>query len=176
MSSPEKIPAWQHVKALFVLPITVTVVIPGVLLLATARAHAVSCPAWLAGMSCIVTGILLVYKSTRLFITVGHGTIAPWNPPQQMVVTGIYLHMRNPMITGVLFILLGEALFFLSMLLFFWALLFWGGNHIYFVKKEEPDLMQRFGRKYLVYTQHVPRWIPRLHPWNPASNMICTIL
>ena len=50
--------------------------------------------------------------TNRLFATIGHGTLAPWNPPEKLVVRGVYRHVRNPMITGVFCILLGEAVFF----------------------------------------------------------------
>ena len=44
----------------------------------------------------------------RLFVTVGKGTLAPWEPTQKLVVQRVYSHVRNPMISGVLFSLLGE--------------------------------------------------------------------
>ena len=45
----------------------------------------------------------------RLFVTVGKGTLAPWNPTQKLVVQGVYRHVRNPMISGVMFILAGRG-------------------------------------------------------------------
>jgi protein-S-isoprenylcysteine O-methyltransferase Ste14 len=86
-------------------------------------------------------------------------------PTQKLVVRGIYRHVRNPMISGVCAILLGEALVFGS-----FNLLFWFGfvvllNMIYLPLVEEPGLEERFGDDYLRYKQNVPRWIPRLRPW-----------
>ena len=92
-------------------------------------------------------------------------TLAPWNPTQKLVVHGIYRYVRNPMITGMFCILLGEAIFFGS-----WWLLGWFGffvlvNVIYIPLLEEPGLARRFGNDYLLYRRNVPRWIPRLTPW-----------
>jgi protein-S-isoprenylcysteine O-methyltransferase Ste14 len=46
----------------------------------------------------------------RLFLTIGKGTLAPWKPTQRVVVEGVYRHVRNPMISGVCFILLGDPM------------------------------------------------------------------
>ena len=48
-------------------------------------------------------------RTISLFARVGQGTLAPWDPTQRLVVLGPYRHVRNPMISGVLAILLGEA-------------------------------------------------------------------
>jgi protein-S-isoprenylcysteine O-methyltransferase Ste14 len=106
----------------------------------------------------------------RLFASVGNGTLAPWDPPKKLVVVGIYLHVRNPMITGVLFIALGEGLFFGS-----WSILILFGiflvlNMIYIPLSEEKGLLKRFGEDYLLYARNVPRWIPRLKVWHPPNK------
>lgn len=69
------------------------------------------------------------------------------------------------MITGVLFALLAETLWFNNYVLLFWALIFFVINTIYFIFKEEPDLEKRFGEYYVHYKKHVPRWIPKLIPY-----------
>ena len=69
------------------------------------------------------------------------------------------------MITGALLLLLAEALFFLSWPLAAWMILFFVGNAIYFPFVEEKGLEKRFGDPYLKYKASVPRWIPRLKPW-----------
>jgi protein-S-isoprenylcysteine O-methyltransferase Ste14 len=101
----------------------------------------------------------------RLFVTVGRGTLAPWDPPQHLVVRGAYRHVRNPMISGVLFVLLGESLLTASLPLFAWFLAFLVVNSVYIPLSEEPGLVRRFGDDYLAYKRNVPRWVPRLKPW-----------
>jgi protein-S-isoprenylcysteine O-methyltransferase Ste14 len=84
-------------------------------------------------------------------------------------VRGVYRHVRNPMISGVAFILLGELLASGSLRLLIWFLLFALANLIYIPLVEEPGLEHRFGQAYRVYKQHVPRWLPRLRPWEGMS-------
>ena len=74
------------------------------------------------------------------------------------------------MIIGVILILLGEAFIFRSGNLLIFMFFFVGLNHFYFVFKEEPDLVKRFGEEYKDYCKHVPRWIPRLKGWRPEDK------
>jgi protein-S-isoprenylcysteine O-methyltransferase Ste14 len=101
----------------------------------------------------------------RLFVTVGKGTLAPWNPPQRLVVRGVYRHVRNPMIAGVFFVLLGEVVLAASLPLLVWFAVFVVVNAVYIPLVEEEGLVKRFGDDYLTYKQNVPRWVPRLRPW-----------
>jgi len=105
-----------------------------------------------------------------LFTKYGEGTPAPWDPPRKLVIIGPYRYVRNPMITGVLLVLLAEALLFGSWLIAGWMLLFLLGNVIYFPFVEEKGLEKRFGDEYLKYKARVPRWIPRLTPWEKAES------
>jgi protein-S-isoprenylcysteine O-methyltransferase Ste14 len=109
--------------------------------------------------------LTLLVATNLLFIRVGQGTLAPWDPTQKMVARGVYRHVRNPMISGVSFILLGEAMASGFLPLFNWFFIFVVANLIYIPWLEEPGLERRFGEAYRVYKQHVPRWIPRLWPW-----------
>lgn len=101
-----------------------------------------------------------------IFATIGEGTLAPWDPPKRLVVRGVYRHVRNPMISGVLFVLLGEAILFGSMPVFVWFGVFALINAIYIPFVEERALENRFGDDYRLYKQNVPRWIPRLEAWD----------
>ena len=121
----------------------------------------------LVGLSFAIFGLTLMVKTNTLFARVGKGTLAPWTPTKHLVVQGIYLHVRNPMITGVFCILAGEAAAFYS-----WRLLVWFGifvliNMTFIPLFEEPDLEKRFGDDYRVYKKNVPRWIPLTKPWKP---------
>ncbi len=165
--------AWKQLRAILLLPGMVTVVIPATILYCTGVAWPPQ--PWniillVVGSMFIFVGLALMVWTNRLFITVGKGTLAPWNPPQKLVVRGIYRYVRNPMITGVCCILLGEAIFFCSLPLlglFSFGLVL---NLIYIPLSEEPGLAKRFGDDYLLYKQNVPRWIPRLTPWEGLSD------
>ena len=75
-------------------------------------------------LGCVLVGmsVLLVYKTVILFGTVGEGTLAPWDPPRRLVIRGPYRHVRNPMISGVFSILLGDAALLGSVPLLVWFL------------------------------------------------------
>jgi protein-S-isoprenylcysteine O-methyltransferase Ste14 len=170
---------WQHLRAIILLPTMAILVIPTTLLLVTRGINLgwfLSFPLniipTVVGCALIGIGLFLLAKTIQLFAKIGEGTLAPWDPPKNLVVRGIYRHTRNPMILGVLIILLGEAVVFGSIFLFLWFLLFLIVNHIYIVKSEEPALIRRFKEDYLLYLKHVPRWIPRLKPWTglPYKN------
>ncbi len=159
-----------HVRAALALPVTVTALIPTLLWLSGARPIAAAAPvgALAAGTGglLIAAGLAMLLWTVRLFARVGDGTLAPWDPPRRLVLRGPYRHVRNPMITGVLAILLGEAVAFRSPVLLYW---FAGAalvNAVYLPLVEEPQLRRRFGADYVRYARHVPRWIPRVRPWS----------
>lgn len=157
--------------AVLALPVTVTLLVPALLLRAWPPPPAVPW-GWLrgAGLLFIAAGLLLVVWTVSLFARVGQGTLAPWDPPRQLVVRGPYRHVRNPMITGVAAILLGEAVLFGAPLLLAWTGLFALANALYIPLAEEPGLRRRFGAEFDDYCRHVPRWWPRLTPWPAAAK------
>jgi len=122
------------------------------------------------GVICISLGLSLMVATIRLFATVGQGTLAPWQPTKRLVVRGVYRHVRNPMISGVMFVLLGESMITASLQIFWWFLIFAVINAIYIPLSEEAGLVRRFGEDYMTYKQNVPRWIPRRKPWDGNSG------
>ena len=73
-------------------------------------------------------------------------SLAPWEPTQKLVVQGVYRHVRNPMISGVLFVLLGESVLTASLPLFWWFLVFAFINATYiplWVRSRGRTLMQQ---------------------------------
>ena len=86
----------------------------------------------------MIAGLGLATWCISLFARVGKGTLAPWDPTTNLVAAGPYRYTRNPMITGVFTILVGEALTLGSWRLGLWALTFFVFNHLYFVFVEEP--------------------------------------
>jgi protein-S-isoprenylcysteine O-methyltransferase Ste14 len=165
--------AWKHLRAILLLPGMVLVVIPGTILWLAGTdslglwqafpASRIVLP--LIGVICLCLGLLLMIATIHLFVTVGKGTLAPWEPPQRLVFQGVYRHVRNPKISGVLCVLLGQSLLTASLPLFHWFLIVAIINVFYIPLLEEPMLVNRFGESYLTYRGIVPRWIPRLTPW-----------
>ena len=164
---------WRMVKAVLILPGTAVVLVPGLITWAAAGTDfggPVSPPGdirlW-AGLGIFGLGVWFGFWTASLFVTIGKGTPAPWDPPKKLVVRGPYRHVRNPMITSVLFMLLGEALFLQSWPIGWWGLFFFAANSVYFPLSEEKGLERRFGEDYLAYKANVPRWLPRFTPWRP---------
>ncbi|HSE81994.1 MAG TPA: isoprenylcysteine carboxylmethyltransferase family protein [Gaiellaceae bacterium] len=123
-------------------------------------------PPLVAGAVLTALGLALLAWTLALFAKVGRGTLAPWDPTRRLVVAGPYRHVRNPMISGVLAVLLGESAVFASLPLLLWFAAVLAVNAVYFPLVEEPGLRRRFGAKYERYRASVPRWIPRFRPWN----------
>jgi protein-S-isoprenylcysteine O-methyltransferase Ste14 len=157
---------WRHLRAIGLLPVTVAVVVPG-LILWRSEAELGAWPLATAGIVLIAIGLVLVSWTVALFARIGKGTLAPWDPTSRLVVVGPYRHVRNPMISGVLAVVLGEAALFGSVPLLVWFGAVFAVNAVYFPLVEEPDLRRRFGEDYEAYRAAVPRWVPRLRPWEP---------
>jgi protein-S-isoprenylcysteine O-methyltransferase Ste14 len=163
--------AWRVAGAILLLPFVVAVLIPGLILTAgggsdwdldgLARAATV-----VAGAALMATGIGLFVATVRLFATVGRGTLAPWDPPERLVVAGPYRYLRHPMIIGVALLLGGEALVFEATGIAVELAAFVAINAVYLPLVEEPALARRFGVDYERYIESVPRWLPRLRPWH----------
>ena len=123
-----------------------------------------------AGVLALGLGLTLFIGSLRRFASEGKGTLAPWDPPRHLVVHGLYRFVRNPMISGVIFVLAGEALILQSAPHAWWALIFLASNAVYIPLLEEPMLEGRFGEEYRDYRANVPRFLPRLTPWIPGGS------
>jgi protein-S-isoprenylcysteine O-methyltransferase Ste14 len=162
----------RHLLAILALPTVVAIVVPAALLRGEERwSIGWSLPPPLdllpplVGLSLGACGLALVVATIATFATSGEGTLAPWDPPRRLVVCGAYRHVRNPMLAGVVCVLAAEAVFFGSRRLAQWCLAFLVSNLLYVPLVEEPGLERRFGPEYRAYKQSVPRWIPRLRPW-----------
>lgn len=164
----------RHLFAIAVLPFTVNVLVPYWI----ARRYGVvprlgggigELSLQLAGVLLLALGAVFFVSSLRRFAGEGEGTLAPWDPPRKLVVRGPYRYVRNPMISGVVLFLFGEALVLLSPAHAVWAAAFLALNAVYIPAIEEPQLERRFGDSYREYCRHVPRVIPRLTPWREAS-------
>jgi protein-S-isoprenylcysteine O-methyltransferase Ste14 len=160
--------AWRHARAIVLLPGTVAVVVPAILV----ASGGTDFELWrvLLGAPFVAGGFAMWVWTVRLFARIGRGTLAPWDPTERLVVMGPYAHVRNPMITGVLAVLIGEALVLGSGAIAIWAAVFLVVNHAFFLAHEEPALGRRFGNEYSQYLQNVPRWIPRRTAWRPTAS------
>lgn len=127
----------------FILPVTVLIVVPLYIERNISLNHSAT---FLIGIILIFTGLLVMAVTILSFIRIGKGTLAPWNPTQNLVTSGMYRFVRNPMIMGVLAVLIGESICIISLKILLWALVFFIINNIFFVTYEEPNLKKKVWR------------------------------
>jgi protein-S-isoprenylcysteine O-methyltransferase Ste14 len=121
----------------------------------------------LGGWLLVAAGLAALLPSFARFALEGVGTPAPVAPPEHLVVTGLYRHVRNPMYLAVGSLIVGQALLLGRPGLLLYAALF-GAAVLAFVRGyEEPALTRQFGEEYVAYRRAVPGWWPRLRPWRP---------
>ena len=108
----------------------------------------------------ISLGVLLAGWSIFYFLKVS-GTPVPLNPPPELVTSGPYAFVRNPMLTGVCIILFGFGLSMNSFsMVFIFTPLFILLNVLELIFIEEPELEKRLGEPYKEYKKRVPMFLP----------------
>jgi protein-S-isoprenylcysteine O-methyltransferase Ste14 len=129
----------------------------------------VSLPRLLPGIVGTVAGVLFLVAGGGLsgwcvvrFLK-ARGTPVPFNPPDELIVSGPYAWVRNPMLTGVFGVLVGLGLLLHSFgLVFIWTPAYVLLHFTELKRVEEPELARRFGTAYADYRARVPMFIPRL--------------
>jgi protein-S-isoprenylcysteine O-methyltransferase Ste14 len=111
------------------------------------------------GLVPLAAGIIFLLWTVRDFYVAGRGTLAPWSPPKELVVVGLYRVSRNPMYVAVLLILVGWAVGFRSIGLTVYAFAIATIFQVRVVFGEEPWLERTHGQKWAAYKARVPRWL-----------------
>jgi protein-S-isoprenylcysteine O-methyltransferase Ste14 len=111
------------------------------------------------GLVPLAAGTMGLLWCVRDFYVQGRGTFAPWSPPEQLVVAGLYRYSRNPMYVAVLLILVGWAITFAVAGLYGYAAIIAAAFHLRVVLGEEPWLARRHGAQWEQYASRVPRWL-----------------
>jgi protein-S-isoprenylcysteine O-methyltransferase Ste14 len=111
----------------------------------------------ISGLSLTFVGVAIYFLCAWEFAQ-ARGTPAPIDPPRELVIKGLYRYTRNPMYIGVMFILFGESVLFLSGPILVYAGLMFVVFELFIVFYEEPTLTRLFGRAYEQYRATVPRW------------------
>jgi protein-S-isoprenylcysteine O-methyltransferase Ste14 len=100
------------------------------------------------GILLIVAGLPGLVDSFARFALQGLGTPAPIAPTQNLVVTGLYRYVRNPIYVALVAVILGQAALFGDQRLLLYGVLVWLAFHAFVVGYEEPALVHRFGTEY----------------------------
>ncbi|MEE4263451.1 MAG: isoprenylcysteine carboxylmethyltransferase family protein [Desulfobacteraceae bacterium] len=117
-------------------------------------------PSWVIAVLFVAVGAGAAAWSALYFLKV-KGSPVPFNPPPELVTTGPYRFVRNPMVTGVFFLLfgIGFAIQSLSLVVFYVPVYILA--NIWEIKKiEEPELIMRLGEDYDAYRRRTPMFIP----------------
>ena len=124
-------------------------------------------PRLLPGLGGVIAGSVLLLSGGSLCawcvlrFARGRGTPVPMNPPDELIVSGPYAWVRNPMLTGVLTALLGLGLLLHSFgLSLIWTPAYALVHAAELKWVEEPELARRFGATYAEYRARVPMFVP----------------
>jgi protein-S-isoprenylcysteine O-methyltransferase Ste14 len=126
-------------------------------------------PLRVAGVVLIAAGVVVLVHAFVRFVVEGRGTPAPVAPTEQLVVGGLYRHVRNPMYVAVAAIIAGQALLLGQLWLLLYAAAFVAVTAAFVHWYEEPTLRRQFGAEYEAYRRAVPGWWPRRRPWEPGE-------
>jgi protein-S-isoprenylcysteine O-methyltransferase Ste14 len=116
------------------------------------------------GLAIVGLGSALLMHCVREFYVAGKGTLAPWSPPQHLVVTGPFRWSRNPIYVAMLIVLIGWTVTYWSRALAIYTLVMFLLFHIRTLLGEEPRLAREFGEEWRRYVKRVPRWIGFVPP------------
>jgi protein-S-isoprenylcysteine O-methyltransferase Ste14 len=106
-----------------------------------------------------ITGGLLLLWCVREFYVAGRGTLAPWAPPQHLVISGPYRFSRNPMYIAVSVILAGWAVLYRSYALMIYLTVVGIAFQLRVLLGEEPGLARIFGPAWESYRVRTKRWL-----------------
>ena len=129
-------------------------------------------PARTAGVVLVGIGGTALTSAFVRFVREGLGTPIPVAPPTELVVGGVYRHVRNPMYLALASAVLGQALLLGHGRLLVYAGVMAVPVTAYVRLREEPALAAQFGEQYERYCANVPRWIPRLRPWEAPNRTL----
>lgn len=117
--------------------------------------------AMVAGYAIVLAGATLVADGWR--------RVHAARREDRMVVEGVYSQMRHPQYTGLFLIVFGEGVVhwptIVSLIAFPVIVL----SYSYLARKEERQVLERFGDEYRDYMRRVPMFIPRAKPTHPQE-------
>ena len=110
------------------------------------------------GIVLILFGLLIDVWAWMLFRR-RKTTLNPYKIPSKLETSNLFKISRNPMYFGMDLVLWGLSIFFGSLITFIFPILFIILIEKLFIKFEEENLEERFGKKYIDYKKKVRRWI-----------------
>jgi protein-S-isoprenylcysteine O-methyltransferase Ste14 len=120
----------------------------------------------------LIFPIALGVSAVSEFVHRGRGTPIPYDPPKQLVTSGPYSYVRNPMqLSMVLIFVVGAVALWNPWLLAGAAIAFAYGAGLA-SWHEGIDLESRFGKQWISYREKNRNWIPRWKPYIEGESQL----
>ncbi len=117
------------------------------------------------GILLLVIASLLGLVTANVLVRDGHGTPLPLDTTRELVISGAYRHVRNPMALGGVAQAVGVGLWLGSPGVLAYAALGAALWQCMARPWEEADMEVRFGKRYRRYREEVACWVPRFFPY-----------
>ena len=78
----------------------------------------------------------------------------------ELVTTGVYAYVRNPVYSAFMFVCIGVLLIYGNLVLLLLPIIYWGFMTVLMKSTEEKWLEDLYGQEYIQYLQRVNRCIP----------------
>lgn len=108
----------------------------------------------LIGILCFIIGITLWLKAV-IFDRLDAHIIK-----NELVTTGVYAYVRNPVYSAFMFVCTGVLLIYGNLVLLVLPIIYWGFMTVLMKLTEEKWLEDLYGKEYVQYRQRVNRCIP----------------
>ncbi len=122
-------------------------------------------PVRAVGVVLIGAGAATLVSAFTRFARDGLGTPLPVAAPTELVVGGLYRHVRNPMYLALAATVVGQGMLLGRARLLAYTAAMAVPVALFVRLREEPVLQRRFGERYTLYCASVQRWVPRRRPW-----------
>ena len=108
----------------------------------------------LIGILCFIIGITLWLKAVIIDRLDAHII------KNELVTTGVYAYVRNPVYSAFMFVCTGVLLIYGNLVLLLLPIIYWGFMTVLMKSTEEKWLEDLYGQEYIQYLQRVNRCIP----------------
>jgi protein-S-isoprenylcysteine O-methyltransferase Ste14 len=129
-------------------------------------------PAWSRNLELQVIGVLGVIgvSAVQEFASRGKGTPVPFDPPKQLVVSGLYRYISNPMQLSCALVMTAWGLIVRNPWLALGGIMSFIYSFGLAAWDEGEDMRVRFGKSWEDYSTNVKPWRPRRLPWHPPDR------
>ena len=108
----------------------------------------------LSGVLCFIIGVTLWLKAVIIDRLDAHII------KNELVTTGVYAYVRNPVYSAFMFVCTGVLLIYGNLVLLVLPIIYWGFMTVLMKLTEEKWLENLYGKEYVQYRQRVNRCIP----------------